>query len=483
MTDSTPIPLDEFAAALDRLDRTDLASFVGELEAVTTDAVDVDPPFVTVGSGDERTELLVVPDDSDVPADVAADSDVPTANSDVPAADSDANTADVDALVIAAETAPVDVDVDIRTPTDLRRRLLYAMSPETGNEICDSFLGVPARSPEYDGQIIGAAPSGSVERDGSDSDGRNVPSPPPGTTARSSPPDTTARSSPSGATAPATASETPVDTDPPESMPGASGPESGSDGRRERSSEPDRFGRRIVAIAVLALLVLAAGAGATQLGGGSVDGPAGSLLGADDPAGSAPDVELADSGVEGDPATNTPASTTRETAVGSDGDGTDGPSAGNDTMTGIGLQPGGRNVGLTPTCSRSSLHVVQIQMNALKYNDAATNEGIRTVRRFATPRNRRAVRTAGSFVRLFETPTYAPMMSYDSAEYAPIRIGDRLARVDVVTRENGSVTGRYEFRLRKLNASDPAGPSSRSAVGPYDGCWMTDAVRAVESFE
>jgi hypothetical protein len=124
---------------------------------------------------------------------------------------------------------------------------------------------------------------------------------------------------------------------------------------------------------------------------------------------------------------------------------------------------------LEPTCNRSYLHVVQIQMNALKYNDPETDDGIRTVRRFASPRNREAVGSFEQFVGIIESQSYAPMLSYDSVTYTPSRTGQDTASVRVTTRENGTVTGQYEFRLRKQGG------------GKYDGCWMTDGVQSLLS--
>jgi hypothetical protein len=128
-----------------------------------------------------------------------------------------------------------------------------------------------------------------------------------------------------------------------------------------------------------------------------------------------------------------------------------------------------RYAGLAPTCNRSYLHVVQIQMNALTYNDPETDDGIRTVRRFASPRNREAVGTFEQFVEIIESQSYAPMLSYDSVTYTPSRTGRDAASVRVTTRENGTVTGQYEFRLRKQGG------------GKYDGCWMTDGVQSLLS--
>ena len=126
-----------------------------------------------------------------------------------------------------------------------------------------------------------------------------------------------------------------------------------------------------------------------------------------------------------------------------------------------------RNVRPAPTCERSFLNVVQVQLNALKYNNNTTDDGIRTVRRFSSPRNRQTIRTFDEFARIIKNPTYRPMLSYESAQFNPIQASDDYAQVQVLTREDGNVTGQYYFRLRKIDG------------GEYDGCWMTDAVVAV----
>jgi hypothetical protein len=106
-------------------------------------------------------------------------------------------------------------------------------------------------------------------------------------------------------------------------------------------------------------------------------------------------------------------------------------------------------------------------MNALKYNNDTTNDGIRTVRRFASPQNRQTIRSFDEFARIIKSPTYSPMLSYDSAQFTPIQSSDDYAQVQVLTREDGNVTGKYYFRLRKAES------------GGYDGCWTTDAVVSV----
>jgi len=144
-----------------------------------------------------------------------------------------------------------------------------------------------------------------------------------------------------------------------------------------------------------------------------------------------------------------------------DGEATFGPLGGaNDTEA-------ARNVRPVPTCERSFLNVVQIQVNALKYNDNATDDGIRTVRRFASPRNRQTIQTFDEFATVIRSPTYSPLLSHNSAQYTPIQSSDDYAQVEVITREDGNTTGQYYFRLRKVDG------------GEYDGCWMTDAVVSV----
>jgi len=108
-------------------------------------------------------------------------------------------------------------------------------------------------------------------------------------------------------------------------------------------------------------------------------------------------------------------------------------------------------------------------MNALRFNDNETNDGIRTVRRFASPQNREGV-SYSELVRVVNSRSYDAMLTYDSVEYLPERTGEDSARVRVVTRENEVVTGRFLFRL------------SRQEGGEYDGCWMTDGVLASNAY-
>jgi hypothetical protein len=334
MTDPEPISLEEFTAALESLDRAEFASFVGQLRAVTADEVDVEPPLVTVRTGDTLTELLVgTPDPG-----------------------SETDPGEIDGIVTRAEEPPdVDVDATSITPSDLRQRLLWGLRVNEAQALCERALGMPAYSTRY-----AVTPSSA------------------GTTA----------------------------SDPPRQEPASS-----------------RTERPVLLVSLVAFVVLAAGAGGVFVMGTGDSVTA--LLGVDDT--------------------------------------TDEPPSEVEPLE----EPGA--VGLEPTCNRSYLHVVQIQMNALKYNNDTTNDGIRTVRQFASLQNRQAVGSVEDYARLIKGGSYAPMLSYDSVRYTPRRINDT-AWVEVVTFENDTETGRYEFRLS----------TSRTDTERYDGCWMTDSVRVLQ---
>ena len=455
MTANTPIPLDAFATELESLDSDAFAALVGETYAATADAVEVDSPRVAVSEGDRRTELLVV---------AAGDRDVP----DVPA---DA----VDAVVVASDSlldgGIAESDVEVVSPADLRERFLYAVPPAEANAIADRLLGVSVRSDAYEAVDSAAGATddegdGVTDVDGDESNhngtaaedgaamgavasgaqGGGIGSPPADRTAAESSDDSRTHDRPSDAAAPAPSGE-------------ATATESvTADAPSDRRSP-----RTILAVvAVAALLVAAAGAGFAA-GTAGIDGLGGVA------------------GV-GDGETTTPSATDSDATGATNG--SDGGSEGStrdddgDTVSVADGDPTGeaaRNTALSPTCERSALQVVQIQMNALRYNDNATNDGIRTLRAFASPENKELVGSIGQYVELFETERYAPMLTYDTAQYSVPETADGAAYVEVVTRENGSVTGRYEFRLVRVGGGSG---DTDSSLGDVDDCWMTDAVAA-----
>ena len=453
VTANTPIPLDAFATELEALDSDAFAALVAETYAATADDAEVDGPRVTVWEGDRRTELLAV-----ASADGAAPDD------------------SVDAVVVASDSLLDDLDAgldaDVVTPADLRERLLYAVPSADANAVADRFLGVPIRSEAYESVVASdAGESGDRDESGDDathdrdeSDERDAPD---GLAATG----TVAAGSPEGddASDPRSSDRTAADSsgnsradDRPSDTALAADPDGET---TPTGAVSDRTDRRTVlaAVAVVALLVAAAGAGFAA-GAAGIGGP-------DGVAGAGGDGEAAQSPTDSD-----------GTGPTDGGDGGSGGSTGDDdasnTVSVADGDPTGeaaRNTAPSPTCERSALQVVQIQMNALRYNDNATNDGIRTLRAFASPENKDLVGSTGDYAELFETPRYAPMLTYDTAQYSVPEAVDDAAYVEVVTRENGSVTGRYEFRLVRVGGGSG---DTDTSLGDVDDCWMTDAVAA-----
>lgn len=444
MSDRAPIPPETFEAAVDRLDRDALAAFVGRLEAAAGDvAVDVDPPVVAVSSGGDRERVLVVPG-ADPDASELRERDPPP-----------------DAVVVPNGSSPPDCDVPVRTTADLRRQLLYAVPPAAADPIAEEWLNAPARSASYPAEPASTAAESANDGDRSDehrTDGDAV-------SAASKP-----RPAESGdrSTAEASGGSTAEASDGQRdgSVPGRAGDRDPADrpGRGPPPATPDRSNGPgeppggattrstggLAVVGVGAILILAVAAGVVYAAEVSADGDAGAFAVA---ASDNPGVVTTD--------------LRRRLREPVDGNGAVEPSTSGDPHGAATVRndtDANRNVRPVPTCERSFLHVVQIQMNALKYNNNTTDDGIRTVRRFASPQNRQTIPTFEGFVRVIESPTYRPMLSYDSAQYTPLPSSGDYAQVRVLTRENGTVTGRYYFRLRKVDG------------GEYDGCWMTDAV-------
>ena len=452
MTVPAPIPLDEFEVAVRSLDCEAFAAFVASLWSETADDVTVDSPVVTIRTEDTRTVLLVDP----------------------PGSDSDPLDVDGVDVVVTARDVPPDLDVDVVTAADLRQRLLYALPAEDGEAVCEQFLDAPARSTAYDREQLGAEAAGGVGPDGErsgghesealdDASGRDA------ETAISDgrPAQGSRRSASTGVIGRGVSGETgPVpagDSSGPASGSDTGRPASGDTGRPPEENKTIQIRSDLAVAVLLAAVVLAGGAGAVGLADTPIDA-ASEALGAGSDATDAPSADAAgvnDSDTDSDASETDGQSST-----------TDDPTDTASTELAFKRDEGARNTGLAPNCERSYLHVVQIQMNALKYNNETMNDGIRTTRRFASPRNRQAVSSVRRFIEIFESPSYAPMLSYDSVRYTPLGADDDSAAVRVATSENGSVTGRYEFRLRKINTTQ---------YSERGGCWMTDAVSVTES--
>lgn len=328
----------------------------------------------------------------------------------------EADTGAADAVVSAHPD--IEPGCPVVGPGALRQRLLYALDPGTADELCERHLGQPVRSTEYasDGPSTDEGPA-----DSSPSAGTPADAPGSGLDA-----DTAGERS-SASHGPAQSSGTPAGT--------------------RRGGLQTLVGSQTALLAILVVLVFATGVGAVFVGGLS-------------PAGADADQQPGETPTPAGDRTPTPTASPTPTPTPTP--------ASDESDDNERVRPGlgsNRYATLRPTCNRSFLNVVQIQMNALKFNDNETNDGIRTVRRFASPQNREAVGDLAAYVRIIQRESYAPMLTYDSAEYEPRRFAADTARVQVTTRENGNVTARYVFRL------------GRQDGGEYDGCWMTEGVR------
>jgi len=106
--------------------------------------------------------------------------------------------------------------------------------------------------------------------------------------------------------------------------------------------------------------------------------------------------------------------------------------------------------------------VIHIQVEALRNNDPATDEGIATVWRFASPANKRVTGPYRAFASTIRS-RYRPLLTAETISYAPLtRDRDRVTREVAVT--TNTVTTRYEWVL------------TRQSRTPYEGCWMTSGV-------
>lgn len=453
MTTTNPIPLDTFTTALESLDTNALTELTAETYAETADAIKADPPRVTVVNGDRQTELLVVS-----------------------SADKHRHSESVDAVVYTRSSPPADsapADTEIVTPADLRQRLLYSMSPAAANDIAARTLDVPIHSAEYDDPTAGDAAANVTPTDGEtaskspetkpiDADTENGlhDNPPTGTDQSLS--STSAATAASDGVAAGSSPDGTAEAEPTQRRTSDAG--SSNHSQTEKSRPPESQRDRSYPVTLIALIVavalLAGMAGAASVAVTDVD----SRLGfGSDPA---TDASTAD----------TDATTQNDDAGGvtTPDDDTNTAGATNDSnTTSITEREVERITSVSPTCKRSAIHVVQLQMNAFRYNNNTTNDGIRTARSFSSPANKRAVGSIEQFIEVLNTPQYAPMLTYDSVQYSVPEVNENTAEIDIVTLENNSVTGRYRFRLSRVSGESV---DTDEHLDDTDSCWMTSGV-------
>jgi hypothetical protein len=119
---------------------------------------------------------------------------------------------------------------------------------------------------------------------------------------------------------------------------------------------------------------------------------------------------------------------------------------------------------LVPKPGLSPEQVVQIQLNALRHNDAR-NRGIEVAFRFASPDNKLNTGPLPRFIGMIQQRPYSLMLDYENLAFHPLEVVEDQARQRVTLIGAGLVID-YEFYL------------SRQSAGGCSGCWMTDAVIA-----
>jgi hypothetical protein len=121
-----------------------------------------------------------------------------------------------------------------------------------------------------------------------------------------------------------------------------------------------------------------------------------------------------------------------------------------------------------PSPDLTPKEVVRLQVEALGANDEPFEDaGIEAAFNFASPANKRATGPLRRFRRLFDTPTYGPMVDHEGATYSEVQVEADVARVGVILETGEGDRIGYLFQL------------SRQSRPPCDGCWMTDAVQRV----
>lgn len=119
---------------------------------------------------------------------------------------------------------------------------------------------------------------------------------------------------------------------------------------------------------------------------------------------------------------------------------------------------------LSPVPEYKPQKVVEIVIDALKSNsEARGDDGIATVFRFASPRNRAHTGPLNRFSNMIKRG-FPDMLNHAEARYEPIEIsGDTAVQKVWLYNNDGTEIG-YAFQL------------GLQSGGEFDGCWMTDAV-------
>lgn len=119
---------------------------------------------------------------------------------------------------------------------------------------------------------------------------------------------------------------------------------------------------------------------------------------------------------------------------------------------------------LAPSSDYRPQEVVRIVIDALQRNsEAANNDGIATVFRFASPGNRANTGPLNRFTKMIRQG-FPDMLNHAGARFDPMEInGNSAVQAVWLFTDSGAEVG-YAFKL------------GRQLSGKYQGMWMTDAV-------
>jgi hypothetical protein len=107
--------------------------------------------------------------------------------------------------------------------------------------------------------------------------------------------------------------------------------------------------------------------------------------------------------------------------------------------------------------------VVRAQLEALRRNDAS-DRGIATCFRFASPQNKSQTGPLPRFAQMVRTPVYQPMLEYASADYEPLERAGRQARQIVNLHNDAGETASFLFLLQRQQEPE------------VQDWWMTEGV-------
>ena len=121
-----------------------------------------------------------------------------------------------------------------------------------------------------------------------------------------------------------------------------------------------------------------------------------------------------------------------------------------------------------PNADLSPQEVVQIVIQALKENDAATDAGIATVFRFASPGNKASTGPLERFSRMIKHG-FSDMLNHIGSRTEAMKLDGHTALQPVyLTTQDGKEVG-YLFQIGQQKS------------GPFEGMWMTEAVYPLPS--